>query len=182
MAKTDFGQNRLWPNRLCPNRLCPNRLCRVVLCCVVLCCFISCVGVGFKVWFGPPFPWTALPLDRPKFRSFFPSPAAKFVLFFPLWGSFRGILVVFETPGRSNVRVWSSLGLSCETPPHQTGPPGLAHDNPRTPNVHVRAPASDATKIPREDPQRGMKRTNFPAGERKKNSKFWAPHPSGPHP
>ena len=45
----------------------------------------------------------------PKFRAFFPSPAAKFVLFFPLWGSSRGILVVFEAPGRSNVRVWSSL-------------------------------------------------------------------------
>ena len=44
-----------------------------------------------------------------KFRAFFPSPAAKFVLFFPLWGSARGILVVFEAPGRSNVHVWSSL-------------------------------------------------------------------------
>ena len=36
--------------------------------------------------------WTALPgtaflLDRPKFRAFFRSPAAKFVLFFPLWVS-----------------------------------------------------------------------------------------------
>ena len=47
---------------------------------------------------------------RPKIsRFFFPSPATKFVLFFPLWGSSRGILVVFEAPGRSNVHVWSSL-------------------------------------------------------------------------
>ena len=46
---------------------------------------------------------------------FFPSPATKFVLFFPLWGSSRGILVVFEAPGSSNVHVWA-LWLSCETP------------------------------------------------------------------
>ena len=32
---------------------------------------------------------------RPKISRFFPCPAAKFVLFFPLWGSSRGILVVF---------------------------------------------------------------------------------------
>ena len=42
------------------------------------------------------------------------SPATKFVLFFPLWGFSRGILVVFEAPGRSNVRVWSSLVVVCE--------------------------------------------------------------------
>ena len=34
-------------------------------------------------------------VDCPKFRAFFPSPATKFVLFFPLWRSTRGILVVF---------------------------------------------------------------------------------------
>ena len=45
---------------------------------------------------------------RPKISRFFPPPAAKFVLFFPLWRFSRGILVVFETPGRSNVHVWSS--------------------------------------------------------------------------
>ena len=46
---------------------------------------------------------------RPKILLFFSLPPQKFVLFFPLWGSFRGILVVFEAPGRSNVHVWSSL-------------------------------------------------------------------------
>ena len=45
----------------------------------------------------------------PKMSRFFFPPAAKFVLFFPLWGSYRGILVVFEAPERSNVHVWSSL-------------------------------------------------------------------------
>ena len=53
---------------------------------------------------GPPIPWTAHPLDRPSpgppfpwtalwtaqnVALFFPSPAAKFVLFFPLWVSSR---------------------------------------------------------------------------------------------
>ena len=43
-------------------------------------------------------------LSRPHFRSFSLS----------LWGSSRGILVVFEAPGPSNVPVWAH-GLSCET-------------------------------------------------------------------
>ena len=88
-GQTDFGQNEF--DLLCG-----------VLCCVVLCVVcvawvlvsrfqsgVSCAGVGFKVWFGPPFSgppfsWTALPLDRPAPK-----------------------------------------------------PPGLAHDNQRTPNVHI---------------------------------------------
>ena len=38
--------------------------------------------------------------ETPKISLFFsPSPAAKFVLFFPLWGSSRGILVVFLKAG-----------------------------------------------------------------------------------
>ena len=48
------------------------------------------VGVrrwGFERW-APEGWW-------PKISHFFPSPAAKFVLFFPFWGSSRGILVVF---------------------------------------------------------------------------------------
>ena len=86
----DFGQNRLWPK--------PTLAKTNLICCVLSVSRrylfhgksgVSCVGVGFKVWFGPPFLWTSLPLDRPQFRSFFPSPAAKFVLFFPLWVSSR---------------------------------------------------------------------------------------------
>ena len=45
----------------------------------------------------------------PKFRAFFPCSRHNFLSSFSLLGSFRGILVVFEAPGRSNVRVWSSL-------------------------------------------------------------------------
>ena len=72
----------------------------------------------------------------PKFRAFFPSPAAKFVLFFPLWGSSRGFLVVFEAPGHSNVQVWA-LGLSCEAPAAPK-PPGF-HTTAREPkSAHLR--------------------------------------------
>ena len=116
-GQTDFGQNRLWPNRLWPKPTLakPTGQIEFDLLCGVLCCVVCCLsGVGtvsFHVWVlvsrfgldrpspGPPFPWTALPLDRPSpgppfpwtaqnFALFFPSPAAKFVLFFPLWGVF----------------------------------------------------------------------------------------------
>ena len=71
-------------------------------------------GWGFEGW-GPnpekvgPEGWGPEGWGAQNFALFFPSPAAKFVLFFPLWRSSRGILVVFEAPGRSNVHVWSSL-------------------------------------------------------------------------
>ena len=41
---------------------------------------------------------------------FFHLPPQNFVLFFPLWGSSRGILVVFEVPGPSNVRAFGGFG------------------------------------------------------------------------
>ena len=43
------------------------------------------------------------------FALFFPFPPPVFILFSLSWWSFRGILVVFEAPGCSNVHVWSSL-------------------------------------------------------------------------
>ena len=79
------------------------RVC-VCVCCVALLLVsrFPCGGVGFKVSRDRPsrdHPFRdrpsrtalpqALPLDRPKFRSFFPCSAAKFVLFFPLWVSSR---------------------------------------------------------------------------------------------
>ena len=75
LAKTDFGQTDFGQIEF-------DLLCGVLVLCCVVCCLsgvgtvsrysgVSCVGVGFKVWFGqpfpgPPFPWTALPLDRPS--------------------------------------------------------------------------------------------------------------------
>ena len=50
-------------------------------------------GGGLKGW------------EAQNFALFFHFPAGKFALFFPLWVSSRGILVVFEASGRSNVHV-----------------------------------------------------------------------------
>ena len=53
---------------------------------------------------------------EPKISRFFPSPAAKFVLFFPLWGSSRGILVVFLKRRGAQLCTFGVLWLSCEAP------------------------------------------------------------------
>ena len=51
-----------------------------------------------------------------KFRAFFPSPATKFVLFFPLWVSFRGILVVLKRRALSTFLPEASKPLSSPSP------------------------------------------------------------------
>ena len=119
------------------------------MCCVVCVVNVVCVlcGVG-AVWLGFLFhgfmewgftcgcwfqsfglvmcPWTALPwkallLDRPKFRSFFPSPASKFVLFSSLCGSSRGILVVFFEGREAQM---CAFGLSgCRVKPRRLSGP-----------------------------------------------------------
>ena len=106
-------------------------------------------------------------LSRRKIRSFLPS----------LGGSFRGILVVFEAPGRSNVHVWSSRGVVCE--PRRPGlvwPPGFHTTVRESKRAHLRVPAfKKTTKIQREDTQRGKKRTNFAAGQGKKSEILGGP-------
>ena len=153
LAKADFGQNRLWPNRLWPKpTLAKPTLAKTSLICCVLCCVVLCVvcvawvlfhgvRVGFHVWVlvsrfgldrpspGPPFPWTALPgpskislffpLSRRKIRSFLPS-LGVFSLNFG--GVFEGRDPQMCTFGLSGCRVEPRR-------PHQTGPPGLAHDS-----------------------------------------------------
>ena len=67
------------------------------------------------------------PEGCPKFRAFFsPVPPQNSFFSFLSGGSSRGILVVFEVPGRSNVHVWSSQAVVCE--PRRSGlvgPPGF---------------------------------------------------------
>ena len=132
---------------------------------------------------GPPFPWTALPLDRPKFRSFLPLSRRKIRSFLPLWVCSRGILVVFEAPGPSNVHVWA-LWLSCGTP--AAPPDRAAGARTRQPEnskrAHLSVPALQTPpkfheKTPREEEQ-----NKFCGGRGKKKREIWAPHPSGLHP
>ena len=139
---------RLWPNRLWPSLsdrlwtkptlanvnvlvVCKDDFWELIV--QVFFCVLSCrgwsVGVGVDgvgrkggVGGGGPKGWAQ------NFALLFPSPAVKFVLFFPLWGSSRGILVVFEAPGRS-VCTFGVLWLSCEAP--------LAPKPPESPNVHI---------------------------------------------
>ena len=59
-------------------------------------------------------------------------------------------------------------------------PPGLAHDSPRTPNVHISGPRrfrhhQNSTKGPQEKEERKLWRE-----EGKKSAKFWAPTLRGP--
>ena len=48
---------------------------------------------------------------RPKISRFFSLTRHYFHSFFLSWGSSGGILVVFETPGPSNVHAWSSRAV-----------------------------------------------------------------------
>ena len=83
----------------------------------------------------------------PKFRFFFLPLLLPFSVFFSLWVSSRGILVVFEAPGP---QMWTLgvLGLSCETP----------------------ATSTMAT-IPREDPRERKKKAKM-VWEREKTENF----------
>ena len=141
-VKADFGQSnfgqsifghRVWPANLgqsifgqsfsfvccCGWFWCGKVFCVVcfylfvvcVLCVVVvLLLLLLCGGCVQGLSADPP------PPDRPKFRSFFSSPATVFILFSLFCWSFSlNSGGVFEAPGRSNVHVWA-LGLSCETP------------------------------------------------------------------
>ena len=79
-----------------------------------------------------PLRWTAPLPDRRKFRSFF-SPTIVFILSSLSSGPFRGILVVFEAPGESNVRVWSSLVVKPRRPRSRRG----FTQQPESPNVQI---------------------------------------------
>ena len=105
-------------------------------------------------------------------RFFFPVPP-QIVLFFPLWGSSRGIWVMFEAPGRSNVHVWSSRAVMCEPRPGLVGPPGF-HTTVREPKrAHLRVPVfKNTTKVQREEPQREKKERNFRWEREKKDRNF----------
>ena len=61
LAKTDFGENRLWPKPTLAKPIWPKPTLIVVLCCVALCSVVLCCvvwrgyfsrfhGVGFHVW------------------------------------------------------------------------------------------------------------------------------------
>ena len=112
----------------------------------------------------PPFPWTLFPWTAQNFALFFfPSPAAKLVLFFPLWAvfslNFGGVL---KRRG-AQMCTFGVLGLSCEAP----AAPKPGARELQTCTFEGPGFQKNTTKIPREDPQRRKKRTNFAAGQGK---------------
>ncbi len=121
--------------------------------------------MGFHVWvlvsrFGLGRPGPPSPLDRPKFRSFFSLSRRKIVLFFPLWGSSRGNLLVFS---KCWGRQMFTFGLS--------GLRGFTQQPENSKRAHLSAPALQTPpKFHEKTPREG------------KSAKFWASHPSGPHP
>ena len=183
-GQTDFGQNEF--DLLCVV------LCCVVLCCVVLCCVVLCVWrgylfhgirVGFHVWVlvsrfgldrpspGPPFPWTAQ-----KFALFFPLPP-QFSFFPSLSG---GLLVEFWWCLKTRTLKCARLEFAgCRVKPRR---PRSRRGFTRQPESSKSAHMRNTTKNPREDPQRGKKRTNFVAGQGKKKREISGPPPFGPPP
>ena len=143
--------------------LCVSAVCVCLLCVSVCCVLVQDLGAPPD----PPLRRTAFPQDRPsaglsKFHVFFfPSPATVFFLSSLSWGSFRGILVVFE----------------CRDPEMCTF--GLSR------RAHFRVPAfkhhQNSTKGPLRERER-RKKENCGGRREKKNVKFCAPHPSGPNP
>ena len=89
--------------------------------------------------------WVWTPLDRlPPVRR----TAQNFALFLPFPATVSFFLLSLEVFSWNFGGVFEdrdpqmcTFGLSgCRVKPrrpHQTGPPGLAHDSPRTPNVHI---------------------------------------------
>ena len=137
------------PRRVGPRRVCPE-------------------GWGPEGW-GPEG-W------GPKISRFFSFSRHSFHSFLLLFWSFRGILVVFEAPGRSNVHVWSSRAVVCEPRrPGLVGPPGF-HTTAREPKrAHLRVPVfKNTTKIQRKGSTREGEKNKNCGGRGKKRAKFWA--------
>ena len=87
-------------------------------------------GGGHEGW-GPEG-WGPERWGAQHFAPFFPSPAHIFFFFFSLWGSSRGILVVFWSVGTSNVLVFR---LSCGSPRRPAGRRGFT-GQPEGENKH----------------------------------------------
>ena len=138
----------------------------MVVCCVLCVVCVWCVccvawvlvsrfhGVGFHMWV---LDWTALPGALPGTTlpgTALPGTAQNFAFFFFLLPSEIALFLLSR-----GVLSWNFGGvlkagtLKCAR--LGSGPPGLAHDSPRTPNVHI---SGFLTKIPREDPQRDTER------------------------
>ena len=107
-----------------------------------------------------------------NFALFFPSPATVFILFSLSFGLFRGILVVFEAPGRSNMHVWSSRAVVCE--PRR---PGLVGQTCRFEGPGLQKHHQNSTKKTKRE---GEKNENCGGRGKKKSEILGGPAEGGP--
>ena len=107
-----------------------------------------------------------------NFALFFSLSRHNFHYSFSLLGSSRGILVVFEAPGPSNVHVWSSRAVVCEPRrPGLVGPPGF-HTTAREPKrAHLNAPALQTPPKFNERTPRERKKNENCGGRREKKER-----------
>ena len=113
-------------------------------------------------------PRTPLPPDRPKCLCFssLPSHFRSFPL--SLWGSSRGILVVFFKAGTSNVHVWARA----------RGRRGFTRQPENSIRANLRVPgASTTSKIPRERERKTAKMER-----ERENTRNFGPPPFGAPP
>ena len=128
-----------------------------------------------------PLHWTPLHRTAQNFALFLPFPATV-SLFLCLSG---GLLVEFWWCFEGRNPEMCTFGLSgCRVKPwrpHQTGPPGLAHDSPRTQTCTFQGTCASKhhQNSTRRPPER-HRNSETVAGKGRKRAKFWAPHPSGP--
>ena len=159
LAKTDFGQTEF------------------DLCCVCLCVFVLCgVGVGFTVSVPPGtvLPRTALPLDRPKFRSFFPLPPQN-SFFSSLSG---GLLVEFRWWFEDENPQMCTFGLSgCRVKPWRLrGRRGFTRQPENSKRALLSAPALQTPpKFHEKDPREGRKERILWREREKKTRNFGPP-------
>ena len=170
-GQTEFGQYHIWPKLI--GRIWPSSFGRIWP------IFVHqiwpdriwptfCFGEGLKVvgekGGGGPEGWGGGLKGGggggAKFRAFFPCPTENFIL------SARGILVVFEVPGRSNVHV-GALWLSCGTPAnrhHQQAPRGTCRHQqaPTGTNRQQQASTKTMTTTTTKNLAKELKYQNWP--------------------
>ena len=136
-GQTEFDQYHIWPNLT--GRIWPDRIWPIFF--GVGWWGVRCggaVGVLLGCWVGRAVGGLGLRKARrvggPKFRAFLISPAAKFVLFFPLWGSSAEFWWCLKRRG-AQMCAFGVLWLSYEAPAAPK-PPGF-HTTTREPKLEL---------------------------------------------
>ena len=114
--------------------------------------------------------WGPRRVGSPKFCAFLSLSRPIFALFVFLWGSARGILVVFEAREESNVHVWSSRVVRVKP---RRSRRGFTRQTEKFKREHLRVPVfTNTTKIQRKRPTREGEKNKKCGGRGKKERNF----------